>query len=269
MKQIHFITGVPRSGSTLLCNVLNQNPEFYAGSTSPLPALVNTLVNCLSNSHEVQAALINDEENTNIKLDLMVSQVIENWYYDRSGIIFDKSRGWSFNGLLIAKLFPDAKIITCVRDLRGVFGSVEKQHAKNPTIDLAATPNDKTIIARADKMLAPDGLIGQCVMGTNDLIARMPKRTFIFHYESFTRDPINKMHEFYEFMEMEHYTHDFENIENVSEDVDALYHNKFPHVGAGKIKPTDLKEWQEYLPSELSNRIFNAYPDYNKNCGYQ
>ena len=61
MKQIHFITGLPRSGSTLLCNVLNQNPEFYAGSTSPLPALVNTLVNCLSNSPEVQAALIKSE----------------------------------------------------------------------------------------------------------------------------------------------------------------------------------------------------------------
>jgi len=28
-KQVFFISGLPRSGSTLLCNILAQNPEFF------------------------------------------------------------------------------------------------------------------------------------------------------------------------------------------------------------------------------------------------
>jgi sulfotransferase len=34
MKKIHFINGMPRSGSTLLCNILAQNPKFHVTPTS-------------------------------------------------------------------------------------------------------------------------------------------------------------------------------------------------------------------------------------------
>ncbi|NBR76993.1 MAG: hypothetical protein EBT73_06670 [Actinobacteria bacterium] len=30
MKEFFFISGLPRSGSTLLSGILRQNPEFYA-----------------------------------------------------------------------------------------------------------------------------------------------------------------------------------------------------------------------------------------------
>ena len=36
-RKFHFISGMPRSGSTLLAAILNQNPRFRAGMTSPLP----------------------------------------------------------------------------------------------------------------------------------------------------------------------------------------------------------------------------------------
>ncbi len=134
---------------------------------------------------------------------------------------------------------------------------------------LAPTPNEKTILSRADAMFSPQGMIGQCVVGTNDLVSRMPKRTLIFHYENFTRDPAAKMREFYEFMEMDNFEHNFDSVKNVSEDVDALYHHKFPHQGEGKIEPTNRDEYKEFVPQDLSQSIFNRYPDYNKNCGYQ
>jgi len=35
-KTFHFISGLPRSGSTLLSAILRQNPRFYAGMTSPV-----------------------------------------------------------------------------------------------------------------------------------------------------------------------------------------------------------------------------------------
>ncbi len=35
----HFISGLPRSGSTLLAAILRQNPRFHAGISSSLPPL--------------------------------------------------------------------------------------------------------------------------------------------------------------------------------------------------------------------------------------
>ena len=36
MKTYHFLAGLPRSGSTVLASILNQNPEVYVTPTSPM-----------------------------------------------------------------------------------------------------------------------------------------------------------------------------------------------------------------------------------------
>ena len=41
MSQFHFISGLPRSGSTLLAGILKQNPRFHAAMSSPVAGLVN------------------------------------------------------------------------------------------------------------------------------------------------------------------------------------------------------------------------------------
>ena len=41
-QQIHFIPGLPRSGSFLLSGVLSQNLKFYAAMSSLVPSLMNS-----------------------------------------------------------------------------------------------------------------------------------------------------------------------------------------------------------------------------------
>ena len=41
---IHFISGLPRSGSTLLAALLRQNPRFHSGMTSPVGSLYLALL---------------------------------------------------------------------------------------------------------------------------------------------------------------------------------------------------------------------------------
>jgi len=41
MKQLHFISGLPRSGSTLLSGILTQNPNVHAAMSSPVASLIN------------------------------------------------------------------------------------------------------------------------------------------------------------------------------------------------------------------------------------
>ena len=43
-RKFHFISGLPRSGSTLLAAILNQNPRFRAGMTSPLADIMGVVI---------------------------------------------------------------------------------------------------------------------------------------------------------------------------------------------------------------------------------
>src|SRR5471032_675420 len=45
---IHFISGLPRAGSTLLAALLRQNPRFSAGMTSPVGSLFNAMLSATS-----------------------------------------------------------------------------------------------------------------------------------------------------------------------------------------------------------------------------
>lgn len=38
---VHLISGLPRSGSTLLAALLRQNPRFHAAMSSPVASLLN------------------------------------------------------------------------------------------------------------------------------------------------------------------------------------------------------------------------------------
>jgi hypothetical protein len=40
MKNLMFLSGLPRTGSTLLTSLLNQHPEIYASGSSPLSDLI-------------------------------------------------------------------------------------------------------------------------------------------------------------------------------------------------------------------------------------
>ena len=41
-KTIYYVSGLPRSGSTLLMNILGQNPNFTVKSTNDLRSLLLT-----------------------------------------------------------------------------------------------------------------------------------------------------------------------------------------------------------------------------------
>lgn len=269
MKSFNVISGLPRAGSTLLCNILNQNPDFYAGSTSPLPELIGNFVHNASVSQEIVSALAHDSDRTTLRLQGMISAMIDEWYADIGDkVIFDKSRGWSFSSLLLQHLFQNIKIIVCVRDLRSIFGSIEKQHRKNPMFDLGATPVQKTIMGRADMMMSPEGLIGTPVVGVEDVMARTPENVYVLQYESFTVDPATKIKEIYNFLSLDHFDHSYDDIKGTAEDTDALYLNKFPHEGIGKVEPTNKNEWKEYLTEDLGKLIHDRYPNYNQRFGY-
>src|SRR5579863_6521730 len=89
-RKFHFISGLPRSGSTLLAAILNQNPRFRAGMTSPLADIMGVVIAETSSKNDFSFD-VTDEQRV-----AMLRGLVENFYAGQppSSIIFDTSRLW-------------------------------------------------------------------------------------------------------------------------------------------------------------------------------
>ena len=267
--KMHVVTGLPRAGSTLLCNILNQNPRFWANSTSPLPNFLSSIINIWSNSIETKNLLEKDRINTETKMQNCLTSFAQNWLYQpEKEIFFDKSRGWTHHYFLLKRIFPDAKMVVLIRDLRSVFASIEKQHRKTPLFDDTQDPVQKGIFQRADQMFSPNGIIGHCLEGIMDLIRRDTKDVLFIPYEGLSKNPKFTMEKIYEEIGEPSFKHDFDNITNTAIDCDGHYLYKFPHEGSGKVTAVKADDWKEYIPNDLATTIMQRFNEYNKFFSY-
>ena len=194
--KLYAIGGMPRAGSTLLCDILNQNPQFTASSTSPLSTFAGGLVQSWSNSVEVKAELNINREKTEDKVRTSLRAFIETWHDGE--VVFDKSRGWNINSLLFFDLYPESRIIVPVRDLRAIMASCEKQHRKTPMFDDSPNALGKTLMGRASYLFADEGLIGKSLMGVEDMVRRNDPRVVFVQYETLVEEPESTMKKLYE-----------------------------------------------------------------------
>jgi hypothetical protein len=114
MKLLYFLSGLPRSGSTVLSSILNQHPDVHSTSTSGLIDLMGSLCMAWQSSPAVHTQNSNKEEVYSLLRSLMTAKY-ENTSKD---IIIDKSRGWTdptIMNTMEAVLGQPPKIIATVR----------------------------------------------------------------------------------------------------------------------------------------------------------
>lgn len=235
---------------------------------------VRSISGLWSRSPEIKSDLIAEKEATEARMTRSVRALVEAWYADKAPVVFDKGRFWNLSAMLFNQLFPQGQMFICVRDLRAIFASVEKQHSKNPMIDDAGNAVELTAFNRADRMFSPNGMLGQQIMGIEDMIRRNLRNqegkpfTHPVQYETFVQNPQLVIDRIYTLTGEEPFEHDFENVENTATDVDGLYGNKFPHEGQGKIEPRE-EDWREHVPQDIAGLIMQKFAGYNRAFGYQ
>lgn len=209
---IHFISGLPRSGSTLLSAILRQNPRFRAGMTGPVGSLVEAMLRSMSMSNET-AIFINDTQR-----EALLRAIFTVFYGDAPAdhIAFDTNRLWCTKLPLLASLFPKARVICCVRDLPWIFDSIERLIRKNkfqPSGIFNFDPGG-TVYSRVDGLGAANGLVGYAWNALHEAFcSEQSGRMILLTYETLTSKPHEAIAAVYDFIGEPQFAHDFENIE--------------------------------------------------------
>lgn len=263
MRKLTLIAGLPRSGSTLLCNLLNSNPPFHATPTSGVIDVVRNMRSTMS--HNVSFKTQNRLELMD-NMQMGLKGFLEGYFSDKE-VVFDKCRGWSNNIQLLDAILghSDTKIIWTYRNPVEVVNSIELQYQKTILLENADESSSPqafmTLDRRIGTYMSEGGLISHPVEILRDAIEMgYGNRIFFLSYYDLcnhTQTVMDKLHDFLG-EERHEYTKD---LKQTVHEYDGIYNYKFMH----KIKEGEIKysESKIILPQKYTDIINQRYAALN------
>ena len=266
MKTFHFLSGLPRSGSTLLTSLLNQNPHIHASTNSPLLDLIHYTEEYLLYKSEQYQAHPKPECAYQV-----LSSISHNYYCTtQEHIIVDKSRGW-VNEVQHIKdyITPNPKIICPVRNIQDILVSflslIEKSGPDN-FVDKSLKQHNIEINNdnRCEYLMGRQGHIGLSYHSLLEAFRRgWDKYVLLVEYDDLVSNPQNEMNRIYDFISSPRYNHNFENVETKFEEKDMVYGLKDMHKVRTKVGKIYIDK-DSYLTSNIINK-YNRMEFWRKN----
>jgi len=221
-QRFHFISGLPRSGSTLLGAILRQNPRFHAGMSSPVGSLVAANLQMMSSGSEL-SLMLEEEQKPRILRGLF--DAFYSIHRDKE-VIFDTNRLWCAKMPLLHELFPGAKVIACVRDVPWVMDSIERLVQKSPFDNTRLFGGDTdraTVYSRVDSLARHDRLVGFPWTALKQAFyGEQADSLLVVEYDLLVQVPEQVLRLIYQFLEEPWYGgHDFDNVEYDAPEFDA------------------------------------------------
>lgn len=214
-KKYFFLSGLPRSGATLLSSILNQNPDIHSGPDSPVCGLINQTLQFLDNNEQHILYPKNNLDNQ------LIQSILSCYYSDvKSNYIIDKCRIWNnLHNINIIKRYinPDVRIICCVRSILEILASYISLIKKSPHtsfVDHNLSYTNKKINDenRCEWLMKKDGLIDISLSSLKESIS-LPY-IHLIDYNMLVSHPHKVVSNLYEFLSLPEYQHDFSNIVN-------------------------------------------------------
>lgn len=251
------MAGLPRSGSTLLSALLNQNPEIYCSTNSPLLKTLYQTKECLLESEQYQANPIPD------CLKNVLESIPQSYYKSKEEhIIIDKSRAWTGHIDLIKEcITEDPKIICPVRNIIDILTSFVylQQNDTNHKSFISKNLSDRNLDITSENicnhLMGEHSLIG----GTLSFLKNADHKHILFvEYDDLIKDPQSQMNKIYDFLGLPTYGHDFTNIiqEEVEDPNNTIFGFKDMHVVRKTINKIE-KNPKVYLDAHIIDRYSN------------
>lgn len=262
-KNIIYVTGMPRSGSTLLCQMLSMHSLIgSSGHSSPLCQVMNQLRQQLSSNEFLLSQLDCDFEQGYRRLLGLYRGMLNGWFSDsEQSTVVDKNRGWLMQIETIAKLDPDFKMLVCVREPGQIYGSIEAQHQKTLLLDFPDNLAALSRHARADKLFASDGVIGaplKAIEAIQDIPEALQTRLFFVVFEHLMQDTESLMQEIYDWLKLPANPIDPDQLAVKPHESDSYYRFKYPHKTRSSITPPP----RHTIPPRIEKDIQNHFEDF-------
>jgi len=222
---IFFLSGLPRTGSTLLSSILSQNPNIHSeGNSAVCQIMWDMKESCEKNA--IEQLLANERMET--KNDL-VSSIPQIYYKNvRQENVVDKCRSWTIPAnlqMIKNYITQDPKIIVMTRPIEEIvrsFVNLRKENGWHGNLesDLLTENSEPIMRSLSGVEYAKQNNNGEFIfVEYNDLV-------------NDTREVINSI---YDFFEWDHFYHNLKDIKNKNPENDSVYgllgmHDVRPHI---------------------------------------
>lgn len=244
----HFISGLPRSGSTLLGAVLRQNPRISAGMTSPVGSLLTGMLTQFSAGSEFGPVLGQDVRRR------LLRGVFQSYYAERGqdAVVFDSNRLWCAKMPALMDLYPGAKVIACVRNVAWIMDSLERLYRANPFENTKLFSDDverNTVYSRLETLAQGSRLVGFAYSALKDAFyGEHAKSLLVIDYELLTQAPEKVLRLIYAFIDEPWFEHDYANVAYDAPEFDQ----GLGVAGLHRVRPTiALEARRTVLPPDL------------------
>lgn len=246
-----FLSGLPRTGSTLLSTVLSQNPATYAGGNSALCQLMwDTQQSCRTSAYQQLAATGKFEE-----VQATLCSGLPDAYYKgvEGKVVFDKCRSWTLPDnmdMVRSYITQDPKVIVLVRPLEEIVASfVALNEANGVTTD---APERMLEDWSEPIMRSYHGVMHAKSVNQGE---------FLFvDYDDMVSDMPSVIDKVYRFVGLESFAHTFDNLKTAHKEDDSVYGLSGMHDVRGSIekRSLDVKLPQSVLDvcAKLTEQMF-------------
>lgn len=234
------VTGLPRAGSTLLCQMLAMHPDIDCeGHSSPLCNMLLGMRRMVSDDQFYLAQLDHSFDASYAHLTGAMQGFLRGWRSDcEKPAVVDKNRAWLHAIELLLALAPEAKLIVCLRELGQIYGSIEAQHQKTILLDFIEHLADYDRFGRADVLFAKDKAIGAPMISLHavqDLPAEVQQRLYFLRFEDLMARPAASMSHVFKWLGMQPFVIDPQQLAIGVQESDSHYRMKYLHRQSDRV----------------------------------
>ena len=217
MKQLHYCLGLPRACSTVLMNILNENPRIFTTGTC---ALTNFMNACQYSAGAGEFAALKKEVMIKAYVNFL-RQGINGWFETMTDkpVVFSKGRNWAEWLPHTFAIDPNSKYLVVIRDLRDIICSFESLIWKQPNVIKGEREKQFYTLSFEERIhqycTEMCGILGRPLHFLPHVVEvskKHPDSFFFLRQEDFTEDPKKMLRQIYEWLGEDYFEHDLDNI---------------------------------------------------------
>ena len=235
--------------------------------TGPVAGLVDVLLNAMGPQNET-AVFLGEERKADV-----LRGVFDSYYRPQAAcdVIFDTNRSWCARLPTLKALFPEAKVLCCVRNVAWILDSFERlvrRNAFEPSRLFGSPQERRTVYSRVEALAHRDRVVGFAWSALKEAYyGEHSDMLLLVEYDLLIQRPLETLNLIYRFLGEAPFVHDIEEVEYEEPEFDRnlgapglhTVKRRVEHITRQTVLPPDLFERYSGLSFWADERGTRAY----------